>query len=105
MKTTNVNFEEINTELDSNFIDILGEKYAPKEEDKAMFVIVTKHEDEKMILDSNEHCGFRMEPYTDIRTCTLTVFKISNGWLGTIDGHFTCDYRNYIVTHISKLEF
>lgn len=104
MKTTNVVFEEINMPLNNEFIDYLGEKYVSND-DKSMFVIKTSHSDEKMVLDHNETCGFRMESYTDIRTYVLNVFKISNGWAGTIDGHFIYDYKNHIITHISKLEF
>ena len=105
MKTTNVVFEEINMPLNNEFIEHLGEQYAGNDDDKLMFVIKTSHSDEKMVLDHNETCGFKMESYTDIKTYVLNVFKISNGWIGTINGHFTCDYKNHIITHISKLEF
>lgn len=105
MKTSNINFEEVNIPLDNNLIEQLGQQFAVTPKDKPMFIIKASHQDEKMIMDPNEHCGFRMEPVTEIRTLVLSVFKISNGWIGTIDGHFACDYPNHTVTHITKLEF
>lgn len=105
MKTTNINFEEINTPLNCEIIDKLGEEFAPTYDDKPMFIIKTVHQDEKIIPDQNEICGFKTENYIEERTFVMNVFKVSNGWAATINGHFASDYNNYIITHIAKLEF
>lgn len=105
MKTTNVIFEEINTALDWKIINKLGEEFAPTYNDKPMFIIKTTHQDEKLVRDQNETCGFKAENYIEEKTFVMNVVKIANGWMGTIDGNFSSDYKGYTITHISKLEF
>lgn len=65
MKTTNIIFEEINTPLDWEIVNKLGEEFAPTHNDKPMFIIKTVHQDEKLIPDQNETCGFKTETYIE----------------------------------------
>lgn len=105
MNTTKINFEEVNISLDYKFINKLGEEFAPTFDDNPMFIIKTVHQEEKLVHDQNETCGFKTETYIKENTFVMNVFKITNGWTATINGHFASDYNNYTITHISKFEF
>lgn len=103
--TTNIQFEEVNVPFDSKFIDELGKQYAQSYDYSPSFLIKTTHEDEEMIMDDTVLQGFRIEKVIREDIFCLKVSKITNGWIGIVNGHFSTDYENYTVTHITKLDY
>lgn len=104
MNLTKINFKEVNVPLNSKYIEELGKQYAKSFDDEPMFIIKTKNKQSIMVEDKSQLFGYREDEEEIIKINVLKVFKISNGWMGIIDGHFSTDYTDYTITHISKLE-
>lgn len=102
MIETNIKFEHIDDIPVTALVNKLGPEYAKTFDDKPSFFIKTRHTYKQVKYNDG---NFVFNETTEYKTFFLTIHQISNGWIGTFNGHFVNDYKDHIVTDICKVNF